>query len=553
VATYGPAAFSVTASGSPALSYQWSTNGVPIVGATSSSYSIASVQPSNAAVYSVTVASSGASGTAASAGATLTVLPPYAITTVASSFGNPAGIAVDGGGNVYFADYARDIILKIPGETGGGVSVAGVVNSPGTNDGTGVAARFSNPFGIAVDVAGDVYISDSGNNTIRMMTPGAAVTTIAGTPKATGHLDGAGNVALFNNPAGLAMDAHTNLYVADYYNGAVRKITNGPSGWQVTTLALGFSQPNGVAVDSSGNVYVADSGHHVIQMITPAGSVGVIVGQFNRAGFGDGLWSDAQLNYPAGIAVDSTGHLIIADTHNNALRVLTPGATGSIITFAGGNYGYQDGNGSNAWFRYPTGLALDLSGNLFIADYYNGAIRERVLPILPGTPAITTQPMSQDVAESNSFTLTVVATGTPAPTYQWIKNGAPIPGQTASSFTVASAVRTNSGAYYVVVANTAGSVPSNPAMVQVLVPAILMPPVALPGGGGLQILFQDADGGLPADLDKLTLQWRTNLPTPSDTLWQDITTGFSVSGTNIIVADPEATNFTTRFYRLIEY
>jgi sugar lactone lactonase YvrE len=553
VATYGPVSFSVTASGSPTLSYQWNTNGVPITGANNASYSIPTVQLTNAGTYSVLVASSGASGTATSAGATLTVLPPYAVATVASGFGSPAGIAVDGSGNVYFADNARDIILKMPGETGSGVSVAGVVNSPGTNDGTGSGAKFSNPFGIAVDVSGNVYISDSGNNTIRMMTPGAVVSTIAGTAKASGHFDGAGSVALFNSPAGLAMDAHTNLYVADYNNGAVRKVTNGPSGWQVTTLASGFSQPNGVAVDSSGNVYVADSGHHVIQMITPAGTVGVIVGQINRNGDADGLWSDAQLNYPEGIVVDSFGNLIIADTHNNALRVLTPGAAGSILTYAGSSYGLQDGSGSAAWFRYPTGLAVDYSGNLFIADFNNGAIRERLLPVVAGTPTITLQPLSQDVPESNNFTLTVGATGNPAPTYQWIKNGSPIPSQTASSFTVDNAVRTNSGTYYVVVANTAGSVPSSAAVVHVLIPPILQSPVALPNKGGLELIFQDSDGGLPADLTKLTLQWRTNLPTATDNVWQTITAGFSVSGSDIIVTDPEATNFATRFYRVIEH
>ena len=95
--------------------------------------------------------------------------------------------------------------------------------------------------------------------------------------------------------------------------------------------------------------------------------------------------------------------------------------------------------------------------------------------------------------------------------------------------------------------------PSSAAIVQVLVPAILMAPLVLPNQGGLELIFQDQDGGLPADLTKLTLQWRTNLPAPSDNIWQSITTGFSVSGSHIIVTDPKATNISTRFYRLIEY
>jgi len=252
--------------------------------------------------------------------------------------------------------------------------------------------------------------------------------------------------------------------------------------------------------------------------------------------------------------VDSGGNLIIADTRNNSLRILPPpGPASSLVTVAGSIYNNQDGMGSNAWFRYPVGLGFDYSGNLYISDYNNGSVRERLLPIVAGAPSITTQPLSQDVAQSNSFTLTVGATGNPAPSYQWNKNGAPIPGQTTSSFTVASAVRTNSGSYFVLVANTGGSVPSSAAVVHVLIPPILQSPVALPNNGGLQLIFQDSDGGLPADLTKLTLQWRTNLPTPGDTIWQTITTGFSVSGSDIIVTDPNATNFTTRFYRLIEY
>jgi streptogramin lyase len=551
VATYGPVSFGVEATGSPTLTYQWNTNGAAITGATNSSYTIGTVQLTNAATYTVTVASTGASGTATSSGAALTVLPAYTISTLVGGYDNPAGVAADSAGNVYFSDAGHEIIVKIASGTSNGVTFAGGFNASGTNNGTNTGARFSSPSGMAADAGGNVYVADSGNNSIRMITPAAVVSTIAGIPKSPGWYDGAGSVALFNDPTGLAMDKNTNLYVADYNNGAIRKVTNGPSGWQVTTLATGFSEPYGVTVDGSNNVYVADSGHDVIQMISPGGTTTIIAGQIGRTGWVDGLWSDAQFDFPEGVLADAAGNVIVADTGHQILRIITATTPRTVMTVAGDNiYSDQDGTGSAAWFRNPVALALDSQTNLYIADYSNGALRKRQFPATAGSPIITTQPQSVDVPQADNFTLTVVAGGTPAVTYQWIKNGQAISNQTTSTFSVTNAVRTNSGTYYVVVSNTVNVVPSSNAVVDVLVPPIFESLQILPSNGGVKFTFHDSDGGVPENLNQLELQWRTNL---DEEAWQAITNGFSISGTNVIVTDPAATNGEDRFYRILEY
>jgi hypothetical protein len=135
-------------------------------------------------------------------------------------------------------------------------------------------------------------------------------------------------------------------------------------------------------------------------------------------------------------------------------------------------------------------------------------------------------------------------------TYQWIKNGQAISNQTTSTFSVTNAVRTNSGTYYVVVSNTVNVVPSSNAVVDVLVPPIFESLQILPSNGGVKFTFHDSDGGVPENLNQLELQWRTNL---DEEAWQAITNGFSISGTNVIVTDPAATNGEDRFYRILEY
>jgi hypothetical protein len=187
-------------------------------------------------------------------------------------FSFPTGLALDSAGNLYVADWNNSTIRRVT-PTGSVTTRAGTAGSYGSADGVGPAARFNNPSGVAVDRATNIYVADSMNHTIRKITPGRVVTTIAGQAESAGRADGIGNAARFDYPASIAVDSAGNLYVADANNNAIRKLRLVGTNWVVTTLgglpgvygtadgtggAARFGNPNGVTVDSAGNLYVAD-------------------------------------------------------------------------------------------------------------------------------------------------------------------------------------------------------------------------------------------------------------------------------------------------------
>ncbi|MFI5180843.1 MAG: hypothetical protein ACHQPI_05595 [Thermoanaerobaculia bacterium] len=298
-------------------------------------------------------------------------------------FNDPGGLAVDGSGNVYVADYSNHTIRKVT--SAGEVStLAGLAGSYGSADGTGSAARFYGPSGVAADQAGNVYVADPVDETIRRVTPAGDVSTIAGLTSTAGSSDGPGSIALFNSPSGVAVDGSGTAYVADSKNHTIRKIVlatgdvSTPAG-----LAPPFLYPYGVAVDGSGTVYVADNGHNTICKVTPAGVVSTLAGLAGFNGSADGIGSAARFNSPHGLAADGFGNLFVADTSNNTIRQIVV-ATGEATTLAGlagpGECcGTMDGVGSAARFYFPEGIATDGSGNLYVADSGFNAIRKIVV------------------------------------------------------------------------------------------------------------------------------------------------------------------------------
>lgn len=199
----------------------------------------------------------------------------------------------------------------------------------GFADGAGNAAQFASPYGIAVNSAGQIYVTDRDNRRVREITPGGVVSTLAGA-SSPGFADGAGSNARFSYPRGIAVDTSGQIYVADSNNSRIRKIT--PSG-VVSTLAGGassgfadgvgtvarFSTPYGVAVDVQSNVYVANMGNNRIRKVTPNGIVTTIAGS-GIAGNVSGVGLEAQFKSPQGVAVDAQGIVFVADSTNHILK-----------------------------------------------------------------------------------------------------------------------------------------------------------------------------------------------------------------------------------------
>jgi sugar lactone lactonase YvrE len=330
------------------------------------------------------------------------VTPAGVVTTMAGSAGNPgsvdgtgsaarfnrpSGVTVNPNGRVYVADTDNQTIRKVS-PAGVVTTLAGLAGNTGSNDGTGPAARYNVPYDVALDSAGNVYVADTYNHTIRKSTSAGAVTTLAGLAGASGGRDGTGSVARFSFPTGVATDGSGNVYVADYSNCTIRKVTPAAA---VTTLAgavggqgtangaapsARFEYPAGVAVDRDGNAYVADFGNHTIRKITSTGTVTTLSGTAGASGSIDGTGNAARFNGPTGVAVDGSGNVYVADIYNHTIRKVTPAGVVTTVAGLAGTSGSANGTGSAARFFMPFSVALDASGNIYVADTYNHTIRK---------------------------------------------------------------------------------------------------------------------------------------------------------------------------------
>jgi len=277
-------------------------------------------------------------------------------------FNSPAGVAFDSAGNLYVADFGNNVIRKItPGGT-----VSTFAGAGGTT--------FNGPAGVALDSSGNVYVADQNNNEIEKITPSGVVSVFAGSTTA-GNVNNTGTLARFHGPTGIAVDSSDNIWVSDSGNNEIRKIT--PSAVVTTWAGTGsagnvnntgtnasFNDPVGIAVDSAGDLYVADFRNNEIRKINSQDVVSTFVA------------ASAGLSGPYGVALDPAGNMYVTDSANQAIRMVTPNAV--VTTIAGGGTAPHNGTGSAAGFNYPFGIVMDASGNLYVGDFADNEIRELV-------------------------------------------------------------------------------------------------------------------------------------------------------------------------------
>lgn len=305
-----------------------------------------------------------------------------------ATFNSPDSTIVDSSGNVFVSDGVNRVIRKITPL--GVVSLfAGSFNQQGTNDGVGNAARFQQPMGLAIDQSDIIYVADQNANTIRKITPAGAVTTLAGLGRSIGSADGTGTAARFQGPEGVAVDVNGFVYVADSRNRTIRRIT---PGGLVTTIAgaagqrgevdgtngvARFGFPRGIVINTDGNIYVADSA--AIRKLVIDGAdcvVTTFAGTVEETGSAEATGTSARFDALQGLARDSAGNLYVVDRNNDAVRKITP--AGVVTTLAGvpGFQGSSDGIGGGAQFRQPEELSLDEAGNIYVVEHENDTIRK---------------------------------------------------------------------------------------------------------------------------------------------------------------------------------
>jgi sugar lactone lactonase YvrE len=305
-----------------------------------------------------------------------------------AQFQYPGAAAVDGAGNLYVADdYGRYVRKVAPDGT---VSTLAGNGGYGVVDGAGASAEFQGINGIAVGPQGDLYVTDG--NYVRKVASDGTVTTLFG--GVGGYTDGPVAGAAFGTLNGIVADAFGNLYLSDYGNAAVRKVT---SGGNVITLAGGqwgyadgqgagaqFAGPQGLAIDAHDNLYVADGYNRVVRRVTPGGVVTTLAGTPGASGYVDGPAASAQFSWPVAVAVDPAGDVFVADQYNEVIRKIGP--TGVVTTAAGGPWSwttFADGPALSALFYYPDAVAVDAHGDVLISDLYNSRVR-KLSPPLPG-------------------------------------------------------------------------------------------------------------------------------------------------------------------------
>jgi len=321
---------------------------------------------------------------------------------LSAKFNEPRGLATDADGVIYIADTANHRIRAI--DPSGNTRVVAGTGAAGFTDGTAALAQFYSPTGVVVASDGTLYVTDKDNHRIRSISPEGLVDTLAGTGD-DNFTDGVADAARFNHPWGIAMETDDILYVSDRDNDRVRKLTRGEDGaWTVGSLTDALDKPLGIAISTSGEVYVTEDGSHAVRRISNAGSVDTLAGANATSGFADASGSAARFDSPQGLCLDSSGHILVADTGNHRIRRIAP--DGTVTTLAGsGNPGSADGTGGGtgtARFNEPVSVVTTTDNYVIAGERINGTLRRiastTIVTLVPGSlQGVTAQPVSLSV------------------------------------------------------------------------------------------------------------------------------------------------------------
>ena len=557
----GTTTFSATAPGNGPFTYQWQVNGTNLP---------------NGLV--TTVAGDGTNGYFGDNGAATN-----------ANLNWPFGVAVDASGNLFVADTDNAVIRKVDINSLI-TTVAGIYNPGGFGGYSGDGGPATNgamfwPYAVAVDASGDLFIADTGNSVVRKVSTNGIISTVAGIFNGgSGGYSGDGGAATNAKvywPCGVAVDAFGNLFIADSGNNVIRKVdTNGI----ITTVAgrgnSGYSgdggaatnarlnQPFAVAVDALGNLFIADTFNSVIRKVNTNGIITTVAGTGITGYSGDGgAATNASLYWPSDITIDAFGNLFVADTYNNVIRKVDP--SGMIETVAGtGNASYSGDGGvaTNASLNWPSGVAVDVSGNLFIADRLNNRIRE--VKLSAGDPTLTLNnvtlnnagnysavitsasgsvtsslasltvilppaPASQTVMTGSTATFGVAVSSTLPLTLQWQKGGinlnesGNISGSTGTNLVLTNVNPNDTGNYSVVISSPYGSVTSSIVTLTVVSPIVSQPQSLIVTNGSQASFSVSVSGALP-----WSFQWQKN--------GTNLTGGGNISGsttTNLVLSD----------------
>ena len=335
-----------------------------------------------------------------------------------SVHGNPIGIAFDGAGNLYVVENSNNEVVRIASD-GTRTVIAGTGQAGAPTPGPATSSNLNNPFGVAVDASGDIFISDSSNNVIEKVTPDGTLSIVAGTGQLGTPVPGPATSSNLFTPQGIAVDTSGNLYIADHYNQVIEKVTpdgtlsivagTGQRGTPVPGPATSSNlhDPEGLAVDAAGNLFIADSGNQMIEKVTPDGTLSIIAGSGDFDAPTPGPATSSGFKYPFGVAPDSSGNVYIADFINDVVEKVTPDGTMTVVAGTGRVGATTPGPATSSDLYLPIDVAVSPSGTLYISDYNNMQIDTVMVRVT--SVAISNLPAS--ASYGGSFTPTVSTTG----------------------------------------------------------------------------------------------------------------------------------------------